>query len=60
MAQRYDIRKDERGWTVFDLFTGEPAVVAGVPSTGMEIQDADELAELLDHPAIARDRVVWQ
>lgn len=60
MAQRYDIRRDDRGWTVFDRFTGEVVVVAGVPSTGMDIQDADELAELLDHPMIARDRIVWQ
>jgi hypothetical protein len=33
-------------------------VVAGVPSIGMDIQDADELAELLDHPVIAKERIV--
>lgn len=60
MAQRYDIRRDEQGWTVFDRFTGEAVVVAGVPSIGMDIQDADELAELLDHPVIAKERIVWQ
>jgi hypothetical protein len=48
MPQRYDIREDREGWTVFDLFTGEPVVISAVPQTGLEIQDADELAELLD------------
>ena len=45
---------------MFDLFTGQPVMIAGAPQTGMDIQDADELAELLDHPVIAKDRVVWQ
>ena len=38
MAQRYDIRPDERGWTVFDRFTGQYVVINGVPQTGMDIQ----------------------
>lgn len=48
MQSRFDLRKDLEGWTVYDRFTGWPAVVAGVAQTGLEIQDADELAELLD------------
>ena len=60
MSQRYDIRADSEGWTVFDLFTGEPVVIATVPQTGLDIQDADELAELLDHPAMTKDRALRQ
>jgi hypothetical protein len=48
MPNRFDLREDVDGWTVYDRFTGWPAVVAGVAQTGLEIQDADELAELLD------------
>jgi hypothetical protein len=60
MPQRYDIREDREGWTVFDLFTGEPVVISDVPQTGLDIQDADELAELLDHKAFANDRTLRQ
>ena len=60
MAQRYDIRQDDDGWTVFDRFTGQPVVIDGATQAGMDIQDADELAELLDHPAMTKDRIVRQ
>jgi hypothetical protein len=60
MPQRYDIREDREGWTVFDLFTGEPVVISDLPQTGLDIQDADELAELLDHKAFANDRTLRQ
>lgn len=60
MSQRYDIREDGEGWTVFDLFTGEPVVIDMVPQTGLDIQDADQLAELLDHPAMTRTRTLRQ
>jgi hypothetical protein len=51
MQKRFDLREDPDGWTVFDLFTGWPAVVSGVAQTGLDIQDADEMAELLDRLA---------
>ena len=60
MPQRYDIREDREGWTVFDLFTGEPVVISDVPQTGLDIQDADELAELLTWLADRGDRSVRQ
>jgi hypothetical protein len=60
MPQRYDIREDWEGWTVFDLFTGEPVAISDVPQTGLNIQDADELAELLDQKAFANDRTLRQ
>ena len=60
MGRRYDIREDREGWTVFDVFTGEPVMIHGVPQTGLDIQDADELAELLEKPAMMRDRRLRQ
>lgn len=60
MPKRYDLREDREGWTVFDIFTGEAVVIAGVPQTGMDVQDADELAELLEHPSMAQDRTLRQ
>jgi hypothetical protein len=60
MTQRYDIREDDAGWTVFDIFTGEPVVISLVPQTGLDIQDAVELAELLHHKAFAGDRTLRQ
>ena len=45
---------------MFDLFTGEPVVISDVPQTGLDIQDADELVELLDHKAFANDRTLRQ
>ena len=32
------------------------AVIAGVPQVGLNIQDANELAELLDRPEMRADR----
>jgi len=60
MPKRYDLREDREGWTVFDIFTGEVVVIGDVPQTGLEIQDADELAELLDHKTFASDRRLRQ
>ena len=45
---------------MFDVFTGEPVVIEMVTQTGLDIQDADELAELLDHKAFANERSLRQ
>ena len=54
MQKRYDLREDAHGWTVFDRFTGWPVVLAGTEQSGLDIQDADEVAELLDRLADAK------
>ena len=48
--QRYDIRKEDDGtWTVFDVFTGWPVDLKGEgPATGMNMEDADYLMDLLN------------
>jgi hypothetical protein len=60
MNERYDIREDDDGWTVFDIFTGQPVVIMDVPQVGLDIQDANDLAELLDRPAMRVDRTLRQ
>ena len=46
-AQLFDMRKDDEGWTVYDIATGEPARVNGVLQTGLDMEVADDLVDLL-------------
>ena len=45
---RYAVRKDANGWTVFEIFSGEPARVGGAPQIGMSDADARHQVELLN------------
>ena len=49
MTARYDIKSDDNGWTVYDTRTGAPALVNHVPQTSLPLDDADNLADLLNH-----------
>ena len=49
MKARYDIQSDGTGWSVFDTQTGLPARVNDCPQIGMSLDDADDLADLLNH-----------
>lgn len=52
---RYDMRKEKDGtWTVFDIFTGEPAKVNDVPQEGLEMEQADDLVDLLNYLYVKR------
>ncbi|TXN62994.1 hypothetical protein FV232_24265 [Methylobacterium sp. WL30] len=53
-AQSFDMRKDDAGWTVYDIATYEPARVNGVPQTGLSIEVADDLVDLLN--TLAREK----
>ncbi len=44
---RFQVRDDARGYTVFDIWTGAAVVIDGVPQTGRDIEDAGSLAALL-------------
>lgn len=57
-SRRYDVEPDSEGWTVLDVFTGLPVVVNGVPQVGMAFWDAEDLSELLDHPAL-KGKPLW-
>ncbi len=48
MAARYDTRRDDEGYTVFDIWTGWPALVKGVEQVGLDIEVADDLVDLLN------------
>jgi hypothetical protein len=49
MTARYDIRSEDNGWTVYDTRTGSIALVNDVPQNGLPLEDADDLADLLNH-----------
>jgi hypothetical protein len=34
-TERFAIRPDRAGWTVYDAWTGEPSVLAMAPQTGL-------------------------
>lgn len=60
MKRRYDIRPDSTGWTVFDIWTGEPAVIALLQQTRLDLRDAVDLAGLLNEQVARGSRVVLQ
>ncbi|KQV83275.1 hypothetical protein [Rhizobium sp. Root1220] len=52
---RYDTRKNGTGyWTVYDIFTGEPAEINGAQLTHCEMDEADDLVDLLNKQYIER------
>ena len=60
MIERYIVRPDREAFTVQDIWTGEPAVIAMVPQTGLSQEDADHTAELLNKRARNGDRKAMQ
>jgi hypothetical protein len=48
MAARYNIKSEDDGWTVYDTTTGLPAEVNDVVQVGLSLEDADDLADLLN------------
>lgn len=49
MRIRFDTSEDPEGWTVVDLFTGLPAEIDGVPQVGLDAEDAEDLADILNY-----------
>jgi hypothetical protein len=48
---RYAIRQDGSGWTVYVIWTGEPALVAGTPQTRLAEADAKHMCALMNKQA---------
>jgi hypothetical protein len=48
MKFRYDIREEPEGWAVYDIFTGQSVVIAGVVQARLDVRDAIELMDLLN------------
>lgn len=59
-ADRYAIRRDSEGWSVYEIFTGETAVIALTPQSGLSEDDARHTAELLNTRARRGDRSLRQ
>jgi hypothetical protein len=59
-TERFSVRRDPAGWTVYEVWTGEPAVIALVPQTGLSEEDAKHTADLLNRRARGGDRAVRQ
>lgn len=49
MTARYDIRSESDGWAVYDTRAGSIAVINDVLQNGLPFEDADDLADLLNH-----------
>ena len=49
--ERYVIRPDATGFSIIDIWIGEPAVVAASPQVGLPQTDADHIAKLLNDRA---------
>lgn len=45
---RYELRKLETGWAVWDTTSDAPALVEGSFQEGMLLDDADDLTDLLN------------
>jgi hypothetical protein len=50
-SDRYGVRADPEGFTVFVIYTGEAAVMAGQRQTGLSEADARHTAEVLNKQA---------
>lgn len=51
MEPRFVIRPDGEGYSVRDLWTGQPAVLAATPQKGLSQEDAEHTAALLNQTA---------
>ena len=57
---RYAIRPDPQGFSVFDVRTGEVAVIAMTAQSGLSQEDAEHTAELLNRRAKRGERSLLQ
>jgi hypothetical protein len=58
MAERFLVRPDREGYSVYDIRSGEPAVIAMSPQTGLSRRDAEHTAALLNRRALEGERRV--
>lgn len=53
-------RPDRDGFSVCDVWTGEIAVIAMTPQSGLSREDAEHTATLLNHRSGQGERKVYQ
>ena len=57
--QRYDYRMErDNTWTVFDVFTGQAAIVEGFITEWLTMKEADDLVDLLNRNDLHRRGVL--
>jgi hypothetical protein len=60
MTLQFDTRRDDRGWTVFDRWTGRVVVLQGAHQSGLAWMEADDLVERLNRRHLEGDRSILQ
>lgn len=55
-TERFATKRDREGWTVYEVWTGQPAVVAMQPQTGLSEDDANHMAKLMNRRTRDGDR----
>jgi hypothetical protein len=51
-TERYGVRPDGKGWTVFEAWSGEPVVLAQARQVGLSEVDAQHTAEQMNRRAM--------
>jgi hypothetical protein len=59
-TKRFAIRPDRSGYTVYEVWTGQPVVLAMDPQTGLSEIDAQHTADLMNRRAQGGDRASRQ
>lgn len=60
MLLRFDIRPEGGGWTVFDCWTGQAVVFQGVVQIRLRLDEAYEMADLLNRRVAKGVRKIYQ
>jgi hypothetical protein len=60
MTERFILRPDRDGFTIQDVLTGQPAVIASTPQTGLSQADATHTADLLNRQAAQAEASIAQ
>lgn len=51
MPDRFAVREDADGWTVYDIWTGQPVTLAMSRQTGLDFGDAQLISKFLSDGA---------
>ena len=57
---QYDTRRDARGWTGFDRWTGQTVMLGFSAQAGLSWVEADDLAHRLNRRRLKGDRTLLQ
>ena len=60
MALQFDTRRDAKGWTVFDRWTGRAVILGPAAQEGLPFVAAADLAHKLNRRRLDGDRTILQ